>query len=115
MLNGAELEQEEEELEEEVCIIPSLEKDISTLETAEVSKETKVLEPEQEEEESPAPLLLSFSKKLEPKISTPFAPPLFNVEFVIPSHSFYTPPCLYDFISLCDIGVKEVRTEEFAC
>lgn len=50
VLNGVELDQEEEELKEEVCIIPSLEQDISTLETAKVSKETEVLEPKQEEE-----------------------------------------------------------------
>jgi hypothetical protein len=108
---GTVLKQEEEELEkEEVCIVPSPE--LSTLETAEVSKETKVLELEQEKEESLAPLLPAHFEQLEPKIATLLTPPLFNVDFVIPSHSFYTSPCLYDFIYVCDASVKEVRTEE---
>jgi len=83
---------------------------LKSLEETKVSKESMVLAPEEDKEESILPPQLPLSQQLDPKRET-FLTPLI-VDFIFPLHTFKISHCIYDYIFICDIGVKEARIEE---
>ena len=82
--------------------------DQKTLEVAEVSKDKVLQEEEELEEESENPPSQRICEQLEIE-----KPPLAHIDFVI-SDSISTSPFIYDYISLCGIGMKETIKEEHA-